>query len=961
MYFQQYISILIALCNVVPVIAQSPFFKAHQLSEPHRRARIGVVAEDSRGLLWLGTSEGLLSYSGTEYLAYPRPDSTAGAVTAIFSDRQEKRWVGYQDGMICYLQEGRLRQWDPEEGLPAAGITGFAEDAAGRLWIATYGEGLYSHDGRRMYNFDTDDGLLSNDIYVIRSDRKGRIWTGTDSGISICSWNGGDKQIDNITRRDGLPDEIVHALREDDEGNFWIGTHDHGFCYYDVERDSIRLPGPVWENGIVNDLAVLDNQEIWIGTERSGLWRYDLTTERLSPMDNFGEMVGRGARGLLPDSEANIWMVGSAGKLWSANRQFEFIPSWRDRSQCILADGAGRLWLGARDGLYVLDSGNSGASPKEVLADLALNVISLFIDHFGILWVGTFGDGLYCLDPAGNKLRHITEADGLANDNVLSIAGSDREVWLATLGGVSAYSLEQNIIEQSRLSFTNYRKADGLGTDYVYQLLIDSQHRTWLATDGQGLTVIDRGQMTHYRETQNGMALKSIHSITEDTEGDIWFSTAQEGIFEFDGTSFRHIDERKGLRNLSISALLANSREQILIVHPDGVDVLDSRSHYPIHYGEDVGIFDWDVNLNAACIDAEGNALIAAANEIVVFPALRHKPRPFPRVDLESVSVGTELVNPSLDTTFSHRQNYFAFRFRGLWYTNPERVRFRYRLRGNDPDWIETRDRSASYANLLPGTYTFEVAGTIGPEWTNASVAIYRFRIQWPFWQRWWFILLAVGLLSWAIWWWQRQRERRLQRLNLLEQQKIGSELAALKAQINPHFLFNSFNALIDAIEEDPGMAIEYVEQLSDFYRSLLQFRNQQLISLKEELHLIRNFDFLLRKRFGDNFKLRYDLSEEAGMIPPLTLQILVENAVKHNVISKARPLEIDIITDGSRELTVINNFQPKRKQERSTRFGLEGLRKRYELLGGGHLRIERTPTHFSVTVPLFEQTATEV
>ena len=950
-----------ALCNVVALIAQSPFFKAHPLSEPHRQSRSKVLAEDATGLLWLGTNTGLLNYSGSEFRSFARPDSVISPVTAIFSTVGGKLWVGYDDGMICSLHDDRLVVWDPDEGLPASRISGFAEDREGRVWIATYGEGLYSYDGRRVYNFDTDDGLTSDDIYVVRSDRRGRIWAGTDNGISICSWRNSEKQIESITREDGLPDEIIHSLDMDQQGNFWIGAHDFGFCFYDMQTDSILLPPVTWKQGIVNDLRVLSNGQLWIGTEREGIWRYHVTRGRLTSMPDYGEMVGRGARQFHLDKEANMWLIDGSGSLWSANLQFEFIPSWRERSQCILTDPSGRIWLGAQDGLYFLDPGNNSKNPLEqALAGLDLNVISLFIDHYGILWIGTFGNGLYCFDPATGKSIRLTETNGgIANDNILSIAGSKTEVWLATLGGVSRYSLRQNILADERPAFRNYRKANGLGTDYVYQVYIDSKDRVWLATDGQGLTVIEGEQLMHYRETDTGLSLKTIYSVTEDGEGDIWFSTARNGIFEFDGRFFRHFDRTRGVRSLSISGLLANGEGQVLVIHPEGVDVLDSKSHRAIPYGEDVGIFDWQVNLNAACLDRNGNALIAAANEILVFPVIRDRPPPFPTIDLESVKVGAEPLSPPHDSIFGHQKNYFSFRFRGLWYTNPERVRFRYRMRGYDRAWIETRDRSAIYANLLPGRYTFEVAGTIGKEWKNAATSTYSFRILRPLWQRWWFVALVVALVAAAIWKWQRQRERRLQRLNQLEQQKISSELATLKAQINPHFLFNSFNALIDTIEENPKKAVEYVEQLSDFYRSLLQYRDRQLITLKEELQLIRNFDFLLRKRFGSNFRLQYKVGTENGFIPPLTLQILVENAVKHNVISRKRPLEVEIRLDEPGKLAITNNLQPKTRQEPSTKFGLEGLRKRYELLGGGRVRIEQTVSHFRVIVPLFEQTNT--
>ncbi|MCB9040652.1 MAG: histidine kinase [Lewinellaceae bacterium] len=153
-----------------------------------------------------------------------------------------------------------------------------------------------------------------------------------------------------------------------------------------------------------------------------------------------------------------------------------------------------------------------------------------------------------------------------------------------------------------------------------------------------------------------------------------------------------------------------------------------------------------------------------------------------------------------------------------------------------------------------------------------------------------------------------------------------------MKSQINPHFLFNSFNTLITIIEENPEIAVEFVEKLSDFYRSILQYREMEVISLREEVVLVQNYAFLLKKRFGDSLSLTVHHNEEQAYIAPLTLQILVENAVKHNIISKSRPLNIEICAGGE-YITVRNNLQKKIAMELSTGFGLQSIVNRYALL----------------------------
>ena len=165
--------------------------------------------------------------------------------------------------------------------------------------------------------------------------------------------------------------------------------------------------------------------------------------------------------------------------------------------------------------------------------------------------------------------------------------------------------------------------------------------------------------------------------------------------------------------------------------------------------------------------------------------------------------------------------------------------------------------------------------------------------------------------------------------------------------------VFNSFNTLIAIIEENPKIAVEYVEHLSDFYRSIIAYRERDFISLQEERALVRSFDFLLKKRFEDGFLLVDRLNGRTGQIMPLTLQLLVENAVKHNVVSASRPLTVELFAEGD-YVVVRNNIQPKINPEPSTRFGLQSLVHRYRLLGQRPVVVQNDGAFFVVKVPIF-------
>lgn len=199
-------------------------------------------------------------------------------------------------------------------------------------------------------------------------------------------------------------------------------------------------------------------------------------------------------------------------------------------------------------------------------------------------------------------------------------------------------------------------------------------------------------------------------------------------------------------------------------------------------------------------------------------------------------------------------------------------------------------------------------------------------------------------------------REKRIEEREAINSAKIESQYEALKSQINPHFLFNSFNTLIGTIEDDPKAAIRYVEKLSDFYRSILKYRTKNLIPLLEELALVENYVLLLRERFGAGIELDIEIVQSDYLIAPLSLQMLVENAVKHNVISSDQPLKIEIALKNMEYILVRNNLQVKEQLEPTTRYGLNNLKSRYRLLTGLPVIINETKDIFEVLIPIIKK-----
>lgn len=179
-------------------------------------------------------------------------------------------------------------------------------------------------------------------------------------------------------------------------------------------------------------------------------------------------------------------------------------------------------------------------------------------------------------------------------------------------------------------------------------------------------------------------------------------------------------------------------------------------------------------------------------------------------------------------------------------------------------------------------------------------------------------------------------------------------EFEMLQAQINPHFLFNSLNTLSALVYEDADRSAEFIRRLSDVYRHVIDSRQKELIDIREELSFIKSYIFLLELRFENklNIEVRIDEKLMGRKIAPLSLQMLIENAVKHNIVSDKRPLKIKIYND-EKYVIVGNPLQPKTIKEKGSKMGLHNISNRYKALCGKAIIIQDENNTFTVKVPI--------
>ncbi|MDX1907216.1 MAG: histidine kinase [Bacteroidia bacterium] len=192
----------------------------------------------------------------------------------------------------------------------------------------------------------------------------------------------------------------------------------------------------------------------------------------------------------------------------------------------------------------------------------------------------------------------------------------------------------------------------------------------------------------------------------------------------------------------------------------------------------------------------------------------------------------------------------------------------------------------------------------------------------------------------------------------LLERARVQAQYESLKNQVNPHFLFNSLNVLSSLVHEDPDLAETFISRLTRVYRYVLEVHHLDLVSLDTELQCMTHYLFLHQVRFGNNLQVytEIDPALRNWQVPPLSLQLLAENALKHNIVSRGQPLTLEVVTT-DQTLLIRNTWQPRETQAPSTGMGLNNLRERYQFFSQTPVTAGRENNYFCVRIPLIPPT----
>ena len=969
-----------------------------------------AITQTSDGYLWVGTHEGLARFDGVRFSLLDEkvaPELNHGWITGLCATRDGSLWIACDGYGIAHLSKQGCSHFSQAEGLLSNQTRCLLEGPDGSLWIGTEG-GLSRFKDGKFTNFTVKNGLGDNSIRALCQDLQGNLRVATRRGLSSLSSEGnlstlnfGIGSIANALRcvcvdrqgnvwvgandgincavaepkdgtgarrfyglNEGLPDRVTNVIYEDRAGQIWSGTYG-GLARLEGSRFGC---GPSSE-AVFGDLiyTVFEDREnnLWVGA-RDGLYR--LTPARFATYTIQQGLTCNNVMSVCGDESGAIWIGTWGGGL---NRLKEQKIEGFSRTNGLTHDMVlsldqardGSLWVGMDfdGGLNRLFNGqHESISKQNGLLDAAIRVIHE--DGEGRLWIGT-SKGLNVLRrpntpnsiPGPPFIETYTTANGLAGNTILALCEETAaKMWIGT---------EEGLTLRQDGKFANFTTRDGLSHNTVGALylekaltemsgetpaplpnpsILDIPHSVlWIGTRGGGLNRFKAGKFTAYT-TRQGLFNDEIYEILEDNWGFFWMS-CRKGIFRVRKKDFDDLD-RGAIKAVTCTAFgKADGLVSVQcngVAKPAGWKAKDGRLWFPTIRGV-----------------------------VAVQPKIKSNDQP-PPVLIEEVLTDKKAVEhgsvgawdastlprteaPTLLTIRPGRGE-LEIRYTALSLQAPERNRFKYKLEGIDPTWIDAASRRAAYYNnIAPGRYRFQVIACNNDGVWNETGATLTFLFQPHYWQTWSFKVVLVAATALLLTLFYRARVARLRALERLRIQIAADLHDDVGARLTKVAMVTEF---VDRETPSTDRSKPHIQNIARTTREVIQAMDEIVWTINpanDTLDHLANYIFQYAEEYFQNTGVRCRLDLPAQLPPHVVgteqrhnLFMAVKEAL-NNVLKHAGATDVRIslaVTDSRLAITIADNGRGfLLNGGPPTGDGLVNMKQRLARIGG-HLTLETQP-----------------
>lgn len=969
---------LLILSGYKPSFAQVDIEMAFDLygqNEGLSSVWITDMVQDKNGFVWLGTYDGLNRFDGRNFKVYRhKPNDSTSLFNnngqKFYTDQRGRIWITYAEGGISQFIPEKQRfihhlnpELKPKLNLDRDFVVCYV-DKDDNIWYSGEDMGFQCFNLKTrkhaVFNLPIDNYQLSgaqnfvnpNSVYSVYADRNGLFWLSTQNGLyNFNPVSHKFKYFKHVTKDDKTrSDDFMRTLPDTDKG-LWLSARQGGLSYFDFKTQTFRYyplrSGRIGHYDLIHEICPRNVNEFWVASLDRGLGVFNKTNgtytfhpgrtaNRTSAFVNVIRMLALPSGQLLLGDEVGLYVHNPQSQTFQFKRlqikESQHGDLFPIRS--ILENQARREMYFATDmgnGLNILNTQNGTLQnlPVDVEpgGDSLMHVRAMLRDKSGKIWLLS-ANHLYFFDEIKKRLIPIQPGK---NNTLYTRAGNYKSFCTDNLNRLYLLNFSGSILRfHSQTGLWDTLPGLNASNLNIQLILADQENNLWLATNNS-ISIYALSDQSLHTLKIDGMPLQpayNIRNLSADPQGNIWASVNRKGLLRIsrDGNSpvYRWFGIENGHHLDRIVRMNCDPKGYLWMATITSVLRMDTRTFSVRALREYQGMDHTTLGMHFLSGD-NGNFYIATPGKYckVDFEILDKKPLP-PKVYIDHFSIyNNEIpVDPfgTILPEIKANEQYFAFEFGCIDFNNQQFHQFAYKLDGWDKDWVLSGNRRyAGYTNLAGGNYTLlvKVANDEGMWSDILSIPVI---IQTPFYKKAWFIAALILLITCIIYLLYTLRVRAIRHNEALKtqfnRQIAESRMEALRAQMNPHFIFNSLNSINRYIvRNDVKTSSLYLTRFAKLIRLVLDNSRHKVISLSKELEALRMYmemeAFRFEKKFNYNLQVSHDINPEEIEVPPLIIQPYVENAIWHGLLHKEDEGQLNIAVrkeDGLLRIDIVDN-----------------------------------------------------